>query len=223
MKTRASGPGDNPGFLLTLACAALLLAAGLFFSIAKYVVTGDPLVLLDVRIATWLHTHRSPALTYFFLAVTHLHALAAIGIYACVLAAFLAWKRELDWLLAVGLVVPLGIGINTLLKLAYQRSRPTFDDSLLTLSTYSFPSGHTAGAVLFYGVLAAFLMPRLKSRRARAGCVLVAVLLVALVGFSRMYLGVHFLSDVLAAASASTAWLALCLITVHALKQRRAA
>jgi len=66
-------------------------------------------------------------------------------------------------------------------------------------------------------------MSRLQSRGARAAYVLLAVLLVALVGFSRMYLGVHYLSDVVAAACASLAWLAFCLLAVHALSLRRTA
>ena len=58
-----------------------------------------------------------------------------------------------------------------LLKTAYERLRPTFDQPLLALDSYSFPSGHTAGATLFYGVLAAFLVARFFDWRARAACV----------------------------------------------------
>jgi undecaprenyl-diphosphatase len=107
-----------------------------------------------------------------------------------------------------------------LLKHAYERARPVFDKPVVELATYSFPSGHTAGAVVFYGVLAAFLVSRFYDRRKRSACVIVAIAVVTLVAFSRLYLGAHYLSDVVAAACASTAWLVLCLSAVHHLVRR---
>lgn len=200
---------------------ALLAAEGLFIVLAVNVVTGNLLVSLDAEVTTWLQAHRTPALTLFFIWLTNLHAMLAIGVYTIIFASVLSYKHERRWLLAVGVVVPGGLALNWLLKQAYQRARPTFEEPLLILNTYSFPSAHTAGAVLFYGVLAAFLISRLKNMPAKIGCVFAAVLLAALVGFSRIYLGVHYLSDVLAAASASTAWLALVLVSVDAYSKRR--
>jgi len=222
MQARDPKPGRGQNIRLAFDIAALLVAGGLFLAIAEDVAGGDPLVILDARIATWLHAHASPGLTKFFLLVTYVHGLVPIGIFTLVLAGALAWQRDWYWLLRVGLVVPGGIVLNSLLKQAYQRARPSFDDPLLSLTTFSFPSGHTAGAVLFYGMLAAVVMSRLDGRGARAACILLVVLLVALVGFSRMYLGVHYLSDVVAAACASLAWMAFCLVAVHALSLRRA-
>lgn len=223
MQARDPKPGLDQNTLLAFGIVALLVAGGLFLAIAEDVASGEPLVILDARIATWLHAHASPGLTKFFLLVTYVHGLAPICAITLVLASALAWQRNWYWLLCVGLVVPGGLVLNSLLKQVYQRARPSFDDPLVTLTTFSFPSGHTAGAVLFYGMSAAVVISRLKSRGARAACILVAVLLVALVGFSRMYLGVHYLSDVVAAVCASLAWLAFCLIAVHALSRRRAA
>ncbi|HEU5317074.1 MAG TPA: VTT domain-containing protein, partial [Chloroflexota bacterium] len=134
----------------------------------------------------------------------------------------LARMREKYWILTLWLAVGGGLLLNWLLKLSYERARPRFDDPLLTLTTYSFPSGHTAGAVVFYGVLAAFLVSRFHQPWKRLACVTGAVVAVALVAFSRMYLGAHYLSDVLAAICSSTAWLVLCLASVHALVRRNA-
>jgi undecaprenyl-diphosphatase len=108
-----------------------------------------------------------------------------------------------------------------LLKSAYHRVRPSFDDPLLTLATYSFPSGHTAGTTLFYGFMAALLVSRVRAWRWRVATVMLAVLMIVLVGLSRMYLGVHYLSDVMAAAAISIAWLALCLTSVDELRRRQ--
>jgi membrane-associated phospholipid phosphatase len=77
--------------------------------------------------------------------------------------------------------------------------------------------------VVFYGVLAAFLVSRFYDPRVRAACVVAAIAAIALVAFSRMYLGAHYLSDVMAAACSSTVWLVLCLSMVHGYVRRRMA
>jgi membrane-associated phospholipid phosphatase len=99
-----------------------------------------------------------------------------------------------------------------LMKFAFHRARPTFDHPLLVLTSYSFPSGHVAGATLFYGFLAALLASRCAQWRHRLLLVLAASLLIALVALSRMYLGAHYLSDVLAAFAEGAAWLTWCLM-----------
>lgn len=195
---------------------ALLLLVVLFFAITSDLLAGGPLTTFDVWLANWLRAHGSPLATHVLLFVTHAHAHLPILVYSALFAGWLAWKRQWHWVLAVLIVVPAGLGINHLLKLLFERARPKWDDPLLSLSSYSFPSGHAAGAALFYGVLTAYLLTRLPRTRQRADCILVAATMVGLVGLSRMYLGVHYLSDVLAAVCSSLAWLVLCLAGLHA-------
>lgn len=211
----------SPRALAITGWSAFLVAGILFLAIAWNVSSRTPLVSLDAHIAAWLHAHGSPALTSFLLAVTHLNSTLAISAYSVVFALVLARLREWYWILTLALAVPGGLMLNVLFKYAYERVRPRFDEPLLTLTTYSFPSGHTAGAVVFYGVLTAFLVSRFYDRRLRAACVAAAIAAVVLVAFSRVYLGAHYLSDVLAAACASTAWLVLCLSAVHELVRRK--
>src|SRR5207244_11222355 len=128
-----------------------------------------------------------------------------------ILGLLLARLRQWYWILTLSVAVGGGMLVNTMLKAAYERLRPRFDDPLLVLTSFSFPSGHTAGAVLFYGVLAAFLVSRFYDWRQRAACVAAAIGAVALVAFSRMYLGAHYLSAVLAAACSGTVCVVLCL------------
>jgi undecaprenyl-diphosphatase len=200
---------------------AFAIAWATFFTLAWNVSGRAPLVLLDAEVAAWLHAHQSGALTRAMLVVTH--ANSTLGILAAALAfAAALWRLgERYWILTLALAVGGGMLLNVVLKHAYERARPHFDDPLVTLGTYSFPSGHTAGATVFYGVLAAFLVSRFFDRGIRAAIVAGAVLAVLLVAFSRMYLGAHYLSDVLAATCSSTAWLVLCLSGVHALVRRR--
>ena len=211
----------SPRGLAIVGWSGFALAGALFLAIAWNVSARTALVALDAQVAAWLHAHATPAFTAFMLAVTHLNSTLAITLWSVVFAGVLARLRERYWILTLALSVGGGMLLNLLLKAAYERLRPSFDDPLVQLDTYSFPSGHTAAAVLFYGVLAAFLVSRFYDVRKRAACLGAALAAIALVAFSRIYLGAHYLSDVVAAACSSTAWLVLCLSTGHALVRGR--
>jgi membrane-associated phospholipid phosphatase len=113
--------------------------------------------------------------------------------------------------------------LNVLTKYTFHRARPSFDHPLLTVPTHSFPSGHVAGTTLFYGVLAAMLVSRIDAWRARVLIVLASLALILLVALSRVYLGVLYLSDVLAGFAEAMAWLTLCLVGIHTYWQHHAA
>jgi membrane-associated phospholipid phosphatase len=192
---------------------ALIGASWLFGGVSEDVLTGDPLTLVDVYIAEWLHAHAAPRVTEFMLCVSNLHGVVAISAYAAVLGLYLVWKRDWYWLACLGAVVPGGMVLNLLMKFAFHRARPSFDEPLLTLMSYSFPSGHVAGATLFYGVLGAMLVSKTDMRWWKGLMAILAI--VILVALSRLYLGVHYLSDVLAAFAEAVAWLSLCLMSIH--------
>lgn len=211
----------SPPLLAVAGWAAFFAAGWLFFNIAWDVASHDSIVVTDAKLAAWLHAHGTPRLTTFMLWVSTLNSIAAMTVWSVLFGLVLAKLREWYWLLTLALAMAGGTALNVLLKYAYERARPHFDDPWVTLSTFSFPSGHTAAATLFYGVLAAFLVSRSRKWHERAGCVTAAILLVALVAASRIYLGAHYLSDVAAAACSSTVWLVLCLNGVHGLVRRR--
>ena len=199
------------GLQLTLSALALVGAGWLFGGIAEDVVSGDRLTVVDVLVADWLHAHATPVLTGFLTIMTHAHGPTAIIAFTVVAAAFLIARRDGYWLAALIVVVPVGMLVNVMMKHAFHRTRPHFDDPLLVLTTFSFPSGHVAGATLLYGVLAAYLCARASEWRRRLVIVLLALVAVVTVAFSRLYLGVHYLSDVVAAFAEGLAWLILCL------------
>ena len=200
---------------------ALLVAGALFFVIAWNVSGHSALVDVDARVSAWLHLRAMPMITDFMLGVSLLHAPAAMAGWGLAFAAILYRVHERYWIMTLLLAMAGGSLLNLVLKYSYARTRPHFEDPFVTLSSYSFPSGHTAGAVLFYGVLGAFLVSRFKSPARRTAIVAGALGMVALVAFSRVYLGAHYLSDVMAAACSSIAWLALCLSSVHQLVRAR--
>ena len=205
-----------------LAIGAVVAASCLFALIAANIAAGDPLAELDSAAAGWVHARRAPALTLLMLAVTHAHAPVALCAYASIFGVVLYRRAQRRWLVALALALPVGLALNVTMKHLFRRSRPVFDDALMTLQTFSFPSGHAAGTVLFYGVLAAYAITRTRSHGLRAAWVLAWISAIALVGFSRVYLGVHYVSDVLGATAWSLAWLAVSLLAAsHAKSGRR--
>jgi undecaprenyl-diphosphatase len=203
--------------------AAIWLAAGLavsafvvwaFFELADEVLEGDSSTF-DRAVLLWIHDNFSgwwnepmrlaTALGYYYVVVPLL-----------ALAVFVFYRR--GWRLsAVLLVVSTGgsVVLTTVLKGVFQRARPELFDSGYQASFYSFPSGHATVAVGFYGMLTVILAYRLRgvARWAVAACGVVVVLLI---GFSRLYLGVHYPTDVLAGYLAALLWL-VCVGGVYAL------
>jgi undecaprenyl-diphosphatase len=214
-------PRGYLGLHLTLGALTLVGAGWLFGGIAEDVVTGDPLTLVDAHVAAWFHARTIPLLTLPMLLITHLHGTWSITALSLALAIVLIRQRAWYWLQALVLVVPGGMLLNVLTKHAFGRARPDFADPILALTTYSFPSGHVAAATLLYGLLAAIIVTRIDAWGNRVLVGLLALLVVTLVALSRLYLGAHYLSDVLAGFAESTAWLALCLTAMHTLKGHR--
>jgi undecaprenyl-diphosphatase len=210
-------------FLLRLALGAFVLiaAAWLFGAIAEDVVNKDaPLGTIDLDVATWLHAHMTPACTSFMFFVSDLGAPLTVMAMASVTAIFLLWKRQRYRLFLLVLAVPGGALLNVIIKHLVHRDRPIFDDPIQTLTSYSFPSGHAMGSTVFYGTLAAIVVWQVRDWRLRALVISVAALLVALICFSRIYLGVHYLSDVTAGFLAGVVWLGSCVFAVAALRRR---
>ena len=210
------------GLQMTIGALVLIAASWLFGVVSEDVLTGDPLTVVDQFLAEWFQAHAVPLVTQFMLVVSNLHGIFAISIYAVLFAIYLLWKRNWFWLVCLATTVPGGMLLNVLMKHAFQRARPNVGDPLLALSTYSYPSGHVAGTALFYGVLCAMLITRIDVWRWRVLIAFTAITLVLLVALSRMYLGAHFLSDVIAAFAEAVAWLSICLTATHTWWKHRA-
>jgi membrane-associated phospholipid phosphatase len=222
MAARLSPEGEF-GLHLTIGLACMLLAAWAFGTIADDVVRGDTITVVDVQLAHWFHVRATPGFTRAMLFITHCNGILGGAIMAALLALWFRRRRAHYWLIVTLVAAPGGLILNDVLKHVFQRARPSFDDPLLTLATYSFPSGHTASATVFYGLLACYLVRRFHGAGVRACVVAAAGVMVLLVALSRMYLGAHYLSDVLAAMAEGGAWLAICITAVSTLHRRRLA
>ena len=200
--------------MLRFSISIVFATALLFGMIALNVVTGVGMPLLDAQVALYLHQHASAGLIRWMSLVSWLHSIVAMIIYTCVIAILAVRMRLWRRLSMLALCVVGGMLLNVLMKFAFHRVRPHFVDPVLTLNSYSFPSGHVAAATIFYGLGVMWVFGRTRSIHWRSLAVVVASLAIALVGFSRMLLGVHYLSDIVAAFAESVAWLALCHIAL---------
>ncbi|MDB5913558.1 MAG: hypothetical protein JWP22_2233 [Ramlibacter sp.] len=176
----------------------VLIAAGLLFAVlAAQVLLGGPVLRLDEHLAAWLAAHRQPAWTTAMLLVSEVHETFKLLAVALLLAGWRWLRGDRPAAFALG-AVPGAELLNLALKQLFQRVRPLDVEPLAHLTTYSFPSGHAVAASAFYGAVCALVVLRARSRGLRTLAIVAGAVMVPLVGFSRMYLGTHYFSDVLA-------------------------
>jgi len=209
-RAQALAPTSYVALHLLLGLVAVASAMA-FAVIAEEMVTGHVVATFDRAFATALHDRTSPAWHDVFSVVTRFGSNDALIAGSAVVAAGLLLRR--DYVLTAGWAVAQAGGgvLNTTLKNAFERARPESADALLAASSWSFPSGHAMGTFVFCG-FGAYLLLRL----ARSWTITVVVIAVALawclvMAFTRLYLGVHFASDVVAGLIAAIAWVAVCI------------
>jgi membrane-associated phospholipid phosphatase len=125
-------------------------------------------------------------------------------------------------LLALGWVAAQAGGglLNRVLKETFQRTRPEFADPMLLASTWSFPSGHAMGTFILCGMVCYLLLRGIRPWTMAAAVVTASASWCGVTAFSRLYLGVHYVSDVIAGLLAGVAWLAVCVSALEVLRRR---
>ncbi len=179
----------------------------------------NPLAGPDHDVAGWFHAHLTRTFVSVLRAFTEFGSGEWIGVVLFFVVLYFVWKKWWPSLVTLMVAVPGGMLLNEWVKILVHRHRPFVDGPFVDWSGYSFASGHTIGATLLYGQLLLLILPALKARHWRLLSIFSAVLLVALVGFSRIALGAHFLTDVLAAIVFGVLWLAFCLIAGKPLRR----
>jgi membrane-associated phospholipid phosphatase len=204
------------GLLITTGCSCL------FMALVVGILIGGPLVRFDRSTADTLHTYASGAsdLTNSLHIVGILGSLEALALVSLLVAVVLlvqrCWSSLAAWLVAVlG-----GEALNLLLKDLFARPRPHFERPLLVETSYSFPSGQAMESLVVYGMLAYFAVLTFSGRGKRAGSVGGAAVLVILIGFSRVYLGAHYVSDVIGGFAAGGAWLSAVITGWETIRRR---
>ena len=167
---------------------------------------------MDGAIRDWVIAHRNGLLTEVMVNASRFGSTPSLIVIALAAAALLAWRgRRGDSLLVVGASAGVFV-LGPLLKLAFERPRPPVDQHLVRIDSWSFPSGHSLNSIVVLGLLTVLAVRARPGRLYRALVLALGAFLVLLVGFSRVYLGVHWPSDVLAGWLFGAVWLTVCLV-----------
>lgn len=193
------------GFVWLGVC--LLLLFGLA-SLAEEVLEQEAFAF-DEAILLWINQHSSPLLDQVMLTVTRLGDPDIVVPLTCIGIVWLWWRWR--WRIAAIFAITCigGAVLSTGFKLLFGKERPALWSQLITETSYSFPSGHALGSMVLYGFSAYLLVQGLKSHRWLIYGV--AALLIGSIGFSRIYLGVHWPTDVVAGYSIGFLWLSVCI------------
>jgi len=223
MLRRLSGPRRGVAWYrdrwLVVGLAIATAAVWVFSVLFEDVWERESLVRWDTAAAAWVHRHATAGGRHFFHALTQAGASNFTLMTAAAIAPAL-WRRRVlfaGWVAAFGG----GVGLEYLFKAIMQRARPPFAAAVLHHPTYSFPSGHSMASMIGY-VMLAYLLARLTGWRGWRRRMLYAgaAVLIAAIGLSRVYLGVHYPSDVLGGWAIGGAWVALCLTVIRAAEHR---
>lgn len=206
--------GFAAGFVLILA------ASGLFAFIASHVTGGRTLGLADQALADAIGAHVPRSTLQVFGVLTHLGD-AELLIPAALAVAALLWRHAHRGL-AIGWLLTLSgnLVLNPLLKQIFERARPIHDHGLAYETSYSFPSGHSSGAIVSYGLLMYVVLRTLPPRWHLPAALACAAAIVTIAS-SRVMLQVHFASDVVAGLLSGFVWLAVCVTSMEYARHRR--
>jgi membrane protein DedA with SNARE-associated domain/membrane-associated phospholipid phosphatase len=208
------------GLHLTIGMGLSLGALWLFGGVAEDIIHHDPLTQFDLTIADALHRHASPTGVMIAKVASFVGSPVFIAALGLVLVGVLLVRRQYP--LLVGWVVALAGGslLDVALKHLFHRTRPSWDLRLLTARGWSFPSGHAMGSLVAYGMLAYILVREVHARRQKAAVITGAIVLTILIGLSRLYLGVHYFSDVIGGYAAGVVWLTACISGLEIVRRR---
>lgn len=181
----------------------------LFLAIADEIPEQSALARMDTLVQQFLQTHGTEVGETIFFGVSYLGAPVLFAAVAATVLWF-AWRRDWQRAGALALTSVGGVALSNVLKMVFHRGRPETATEFITRQTWSFPSGHAMNSMISYGFLALLLLEFVKGRRERIAVLVVTVVLIATIGFSRVYLGVHYLSDVGGGWIAGAAWLVVC-------------
>jgi undecaprenyl-diphosphatase len=213
---------ESLGLHLTIGLLLCLMLVALFGLVAHSVFAEPLLAGFDrgTGLALESHRERAPQVRHAMIALTAIGSAEALAALCVLVALALLMRRKrllaVVWLFALMATAVLNTGLKTL----FGRERPPWRDIVIDEPSHSFPSGHSMGAVVAFGLLAYFVVLALSDRRERVAVFALAGALVLSIGFSRVYLGAHYFSDVVAGFAVGGAWLSVCISGAESARRR---
>lgn len=203
-----------PVLLLGSGIGASVLFIYLFTEIAEGVLENE-VKLFDDSIISFLRLIENPFLDKIMLLVTELGSVWLLTVLS-ILTILILWVRFKDKWGILFFIIGIGGGglLTKLLKYYYERGRPSINPEIDAIG-YSFPSGHSMGSLIFYGFIAYFLIRSSFNKSLKWTIAILAIVLAGMIGFTRIYLGAHFPSDVIAGHLAGAFWLVLSILSLE--------
>ncbi len=204
-------PAEYLGLHLTVGLTISMCALWLFGVLAEDVLHHTSLTRFDVSLLEWFHSNGTETGVRVSEAISFLGSPLVLSILGIALAVYFISRRA--WIfLATWIAALVGAGIlDRLLKAAIQRPRPPYAVATLHGPSFSFPSGHALSSLVAYGMIAYFvLVLRVRADSSRIIVICVATILIFAIGVSRLYLGVHYFTDVIAGYAVGAVWLSAC-------------
>ncbi|RDW20498.1 phosphatase PAP2 family protein [Oceanobacillus chungangensis] len=190
------------------------------FSIMVLLIANQNVILFDHNVISFIQGFEGPSLTSimkFFTYIGSYHSMIVI-ILIIVIFLYIVLKHRLEIILLLTVVITTPI-LNGLLKQSFQRARPEFH-RLIDIGGYSFPSGHAMNAFAFYGILTFLLWRHIPNPAGRTILIVFNGLFIMMIGISRIYLGVHYPSDIIAGYCVSGFWLTIVIWSFQKYRDR---
>jgi undecaprenyl-diphosphatase len=198
------------------------MAGDAFIDIAERVHAQSPrLHEIDARTHDWARFTRTNGATAFFTTLTLIGTPVGLGILVAIVCAGLAMKKRWRWLLYLVTTVGLGGLLNLQLKAYFARARPELAEALRGAHGYSFPSGHAMGSTVTFGALAYLALRVLPRWRYRSAAIAFASTMILAISASRIYLGVHWISDVGAGIAGGLIWVITATVAYETMRRIR--
>ena len=202
------------------------LAAGVagdqFLDLAEHVQTASPtLQTVDTEVHEWTRGQRSAGATLFFTFFTIVGTPVALGLLVTIVTIVMAVRGRYRWASYLVVTTVIGSLLVVQLKLLFARDRPDLAAALRSADGYSFPSGHAMGSTVVLLALSYLILRAQQSWKKRAAGLALATATIVAISVSRVYLGVHWISDIAAGISAGALWITVATVAYEAFRRIR--
>lgn len=198
------------------------VAGDQFLDLAEHVQTASPtLQHVDTDVHEWARQQRSGAATLFFTFFTIVGTPVALGILVVIVTALLVMQGRYRWAAYLVVTTLVGSLLVVQLKIVFARERPDLAAALRSADGYSFPSGHAMGSTVVFLAFSYLILRAQAPWKKRALGLAIAAATIVAISVSRVYLGVHWISDIAAGITAGALWMTVATVAYEAFRRIR--